>query len=460
MFFASPSHCQLMKIPRYVTGYLVFVDARISVLLIVFVTHRVEKAIISLFYGASGTAGKESHALHIVCDVLQANGNICPIDSDTSQVQPTDAFLDRGEDMFDACTHARVRFVDLFRISTQHLPFSRFLQDPVLCPICPDLLADRFTCIGLVRVDFLARIFVLIEQNPGHHAVMGAGGCDLECLYQFVLACDLHLILVAKVSLAVLLRPCSLGIVLPLYGGLAFPFRWDLSLLERLLLGFAQMLLRGVNDAGIDDRISLQQQSLLREHRLEGIEQFDYNPGVGELVPEFPDFLLVGDSVVDAKSKETLERETIKYHELGLAVCQIIDALQDQNLEHHHVIICWASAGSLWFLSQCFVENLPEYLPVNNLGQTLERVTMSAESLQTVVFIEKSRAGSFLAQSHKDPRHVSDSNIRYPYNSSGFLEVPYSLQPKSTTSRSFFWDRYDICIIYHLILHTGYYDEY
>jgi len=334
-------------------------------------------------------SGKEFIPLYIVCDVLETDRDVRALKSNTSEMQATETLFHGAENVFDTGAHASVGSVDPLRIGTERPALRRLLLNPILRPLGTNFPTNRLAVICLVRVDLNAAICGFVKQDTRDNTVVRACSGDLEAFYQFLFTRDLDVILVAEITFAVLFRPRRIAVSLPLDRRLLLPFRWALAFFEGFLLALAQMLLRCVDDTRIDNGSGLHQQACLPEHCLEGIEQFDDDAGLSELIAEMPNRLFVGHRITDTKTEKALKGKPVENHELRFLITQVIDTLQNQHLEHHDEIVTWPPTWTLCLLLQRIGNDRTENLPIHNRVEALKGISQFTGILQAMIFIEK-----------------------------------------------------------------------
>ena len=65
---------------------------------------------------------------------------------------------------------------------------------------------------------------------------------------------------------------------------------------------------------------------------------------LGPQVTEWPYRLCFGHPVVDAQTWETYEFEAVQHSVLGVVVTDVVMALQEEDLEHQHLVIVGPTA--------------------------------------------------------------------------------------------------------------------
>jgi len=117
---------------------------------------------------------------------------------------------------------------------------------------------------------------------------------------------------------------------------------------------------------------------------VELLENLLNDSGIGQSLPVEPNGLSIRNTFLQGKAKETDKREAVAYLEFHLVIRQAVKALEDKNLEHHDVIIGWATCFTFTCLPQMALKNLTEGLPRDERVELFERVAAVADGFVAV----------------------------------------------------------------------------
>ena len=257
----------------------------------------------------------------------------------------------------------------------------RFSAEALLADVLAVAFRQRVgtAYVAAVCPHVLARIPVAIQQLSVDVAVMDAGCRDDYVAYDLVLVVGDDMRLVAEGVCPVLAAPAGIDILLCGLRGLFLPRLGFLPFLYGLVLVGLVALDRDVHDSGVDDGAAPGEQALLLEHPVELPEQFLPDARPYEHLAVVPYRLCVGYGPVEAQVQETHERQPVLDLVFHLVVGEVVEALQDENLQHEtqaerlsaRVAFDPAVRQVLRFRLE---QDTVELAPVHNLVEHLERV--------------------------------------------------------------------------------------
>src|SRR5208337_5310885 len=108
---------------------------------------------------------------------------------------------------------------------------------------------------------------------------------------------------------------------------------------------------------------------------VEGEELFDH-PALTQNLTEKPDGLFIRHRPMQSLAQESLEAQAVQYLKLHLGIRQIVQTLENQDLEHQHVIERRAPAWSFWFLLEASPQKRTKYLPIHHRVEFLKRIAL------------------------------------------------------------------------------------
>ena len=164
-----------------------------------------------------------------------------------------------------------------------------------------------------------------IEKSIERLAVVNRRVRHRVAPHQLVLAVDVHVVLVAEVALAMLLRPARVDVLLRLLVGL--PRDGRIAVLDRLILRAAVALHGRGHDGGVDDLAAHGQVAPAFQIGVEGIKQRLDQPCLRELLAIEPNRCRVRDPILEAQAQEAHEREPVADLILDLVVREIVERL-------------------------------------------------------------------------------------------------------------------------------------
>src|SRR3954462_4019382 len=239
---------------------------------------------------------------------------------------------------------------------------------------------------GVVGIEKVVERLAVVNRRVRHRVAP----------HQLVLAVDIHVVLVAEVALAMLLRPARVDVLLRLLVGL--PRDRRIAVLDRLVL-FAAVALHGRrHDGGVDDLAAHGQVAPALQMGIEGLEQRLDQPRLRELLAIQPDRLGVGDPIREAQSQEAHEREPVADLILELVIGEIVERLQNQRLEDDDLVPRLASGRVLALLVRLAPNRAQlsaEILPGHNLVQENQRVLLGIKTAIALVKVEETRLTHF-----------------------------------------------------------------
>ena len=198
-------------------------------------------------------------------------------------------------------------------------------------------------------------------------------------------------------------------------GGLGFPILRNPPLFDRPLLVFGVALLGSRYQRGVDDLAAhrdvarrAQRHIELREQRLDRLR-------LRQLLSEQPNRARVGNAVGEAEPKKPHERQAVVDQELRALVGEIVGALNDQHLEHHHRIERRSPALRSVRIGQRLHQFRPERLEIDDLGEGQQLIAEIRQPLQSLVDVEEPwlPAHRFVSRSaeHKESEIAPNSEV-------------------------------------------------
>jgi hypothetical protein len=94
-------------------------------------------------------------------------------------------------------------------------------------------------------------------------------------------------------------------------------------------------------------------------------------------------------AVVHLQAEKAGERKPVADLILHRLVGQVVERLQDQDLEHQHLVERLAPGRGLAVFLAYLLEQRPEQLPWNLHRQPLQRIAHATDALQTTVDVEE-----------------------------------------------------------------------
>ena len=150
---------------------------------------------------------------------------------------------------------------------------------------------------------------------------------------------DADVTFVAKVVLAMLLRPLGVDVFLRAF--VSLPGNWHGVILDGLRLFASVALDRRVHQRSIDDLAAARQVAMCQQLLLHLVEQLCAQARLGQTVAKQPDRFGVGNRTVFGKTEKLHEAATVQQLIFERVVSQIIELSQDQNLGHQDCWIRW-----------------------------------------------------------------------------------------------------------------------
>lgn len=205
---------------------------------------------------------------------------------------------------------------------------------------------------------------------------------------------DARRTIVGRLRLRPLHRPTRIAVLLRQLGGLVLPSLRNAAFLDVALLAVAVALLRRRDDRGVDDLPAHGKESSLGQRRLVGPEQhldrrLAVDPRASQRFAERPNRIGVRHRIGQAQPEEAHERQPVLDQILGPFIRQAMRRLQDQDLEHEHMVERRAPAlrsTRPWNRSR---QIRPEYLEIHDGVQPFEVVALGRKLPQTLIDIEK-----------------------------------------------------------------------
>jgi hypothetical protein len=109
----------------------------------------------------------------------------------------------------------------------------------------------------------------------------------------------------------------------------------------------------------------------------------------GERLAEGPDRVGVRHRISQPEPEEAHEREPVLDQEFGALVREAMAGLEDQDLEHEHVIERRATAARAVRPRHGSLQVRPEELEVHQPVQPVQRIALGRELLQTLIDVEE-----------------------------------------------------------------------
>ena len=220
-------------------------------------------------------------------------------------------------------------------------------------------------------------------------AVVHVGGGHVVSPDELVLNVDGDVVLVTVIVLAVLLRPARLEVFLGFPGRALVPRGGHQAFLDRRVFGARIALLRHLDEAGVDHGDALRGPAMVFQIAAEGLKEFVVNrPGL-EGFPKQPDGFLIRDAALRGQSEKAQKGETIADLELGLTIGQVIEALQDQHLEHQQRLKGRTTGVALLFPGQPLGQDRFEHRPVHHLIQRPQGIAQLIKLAETILKIKE-----------------------------------------------------------------------
>jgi hypothetical protein len=267
--------------------------------------------------------------------------------------------------------------------------------NPTLNSVIRKHLFDAFAHVGAVGMQILPPIRIL-QQFSQRHTVVHIGRGHLVFGYQYFAGIRFHMVLVAKVFLAVLGQPAGIGILVAAF--VLIPFGRNHSGLDPLVLLAGVALAWNLHNRGIDDRSGLGKNPLGFEFGREHFEEFTLEPLLRQGLAESPEACVVGDGLSDVKPEKAGERKPIRDLKLQLLVAEVEKSLNNQGLEHENHIQRLAPSGAFALcLPQGFGQKSTKNLEINMFAEFLQGISQAAQSGKTLALIEKGRLVEFHA---------------------------------------------------------------
>ena len=189
-------------------------------------------------------------------------------------------------------------------------------------------------------------------------------------------------------------RPAGVPVLLRELGGLVRPPGRDAPFLDVALLGIRVALLRGGDDGGVDDLATHRQEACPSQGCLVGPEQhLDRRPapqrGTRQCLAKRPDRVRIRHRIGQPEPEKAHERKPVLDQELSPLVRQAMAGLQDQHLEHQHMLERRTTASGAVGPRHSPFQIRPEKLKLHQTIQPLERVALGRKLLQTLLDIEE-----------------------------------------------------------------------
>ena len=267
-------------------------------------------------------------------------------------MRPIKPFLMR-EDMFDGAAHFRLLRIGEARALRHRLALGLLAMNArdEAAPRQHRLVLRR--AIGGVRTD-VARRVGSIENLLQPGAVMRGGVRRRPFADQPMRPVDRDMVLVTErrdgeidrrnrsvfphLGFRVFDRPARIAILLRELLRLVLPVVGNAAVLDRLLLLDRVALLGRGDDRRVDDLAAHRQKAGVAQRRVESLEQGVNRVRLLQRLAKRPDRIGVGNRVGQPQSEEAHERQPVLDQIFAALVRQRMHRLQDQHLEHEHMI--------------------------------------------------------------------------------------------------------------------------
>lgn len=291
-----------------------------------------------------------------------------------------------------------------------HAGFHRLRQ--LRLKLCP-----RICAVGVQNL-----VFSVHEFQEQRLAVMDIGAGHGIARYELAFRISFHMVLIPVMGLVAFLCSAGIGVLLAQLAGVLFffPFPGDFPGLDAGVLLTGVSLARGIHEGCIHDGAGAGYE--VRGFHLPGkdVEELAHNICFYEVVPEKPDGLGVRNTVFCVEPKEPHEAPAVVDLKFGLVVAQVVDALQNENLEHEKAVVGRTPACAFEFFPKRFFEYGTEDFPLNDAVEADKEIPQLAKLFQAVFFVKESHL-------HSASLHVFDVAIMPCQHRNGveFLEVPF-----------------------------------
>ena len=198
----------------------------------------------------------------------------------------------------------------------------------------------------------------------------------------------------ARLGLGELHRPARVAVLLPQLGRLLRPALRDAAGLDRRLLGLGVALLRRRHDRGVDDLPAHGEIAGLPQRGVEAREQRLHRAGPLQRLAEGPDGVGVRHRVGQAEPEEAHEGQPVLDQVLGPLVRQRVHRLQQQHLEHQHVVEGRTAALRAVRPRHRPLQIRAEPLEVHQRRDALQVVALGRQLPQPLLDIEEARLPS------------------------------------------------------------------
>jgi hypothetical protein len=192
-------------------------------------------------------------------------------------------------------------------------------------------------------------------------------------------------------GLGVFHRPACIAILLPQLGRLVLPAVRDASLFERLFLGLTVALLGRRDDGRIDQLAGHGQIASIAQRLVEAREQDLARPDLGQRFAEGPDRVGVRHRIAEAEPEKAHPRQAVAQVKLGALITETVLCLQDQHLEHEHMVERRPSAFRAIRPRHRPLELGPKQLEVDHRTQPLQLIALGRQTRQPLVEVEETR---------------------------------------------------------------------
>ena len=240
--------------------------------------------------------------------------------------------------------------------------------------------------VALVGLDITAGV-ARVEHLLEVQGVVLAGRADVHAADQLVASAHAARELEAEGSLAILLRPARLYILLPALRGR--PLGRHRVLLDDLLLVLVQRLLENRHDAGIDHLSAARDVALAVELPAHGLEDPLSRLRLDQPLLERPDGRAVGCLRTLPQPHEALEAQPVQKLELHLLVAEVVELLDHQHPHHQLGRKRWPSATLAARSGRCLVDLRSQRRKVHVRGQFAQRVADLVQLRLTLLLREQ-----------------------------------------------------------------------
>src|SRR5512133_2291682 len=190
--------------------------------------------------------------------------------------------------------------------------------------------------------------------------------------------------------------PAGVAVFLAQLGWLCRPLRGNAACLDVALFAVGIALLGCGDNRGVDDLAAHRQKPSRRERGIKALKQdldrrFPPKLGARQRLAKVPDRIGVRHRIGEVQPEKTHKRQPVADQVFGALVRQIVTGLQNQRLEHQHVIERRAAAFRAVRAWHRAFEIRPEQLEIHHGIQPFQAVALGRKLLQPLINVEKPR---------------------------------------------------------------------